>query len=78
MSCVAERLGMMYLGPLVMESLLFPNLSAYFERLEPALASTNPNLVERLEAQNCFGIAVVREKVITGALSSVRLTVALI
>lgn len=51
---------MMYLGPLVMESLLFPNLSAYFERLEPALASTNPNLVERLEAQNCFGIAVVR------------------
>lgn len=50
----------MYLGPLVMEGLLFPNLVQYYSRLEPALASSNPNLVERLEAQNCLGILVVR------------------
>ncbi|TYZ67839.1 hypothetical protein PybrP1_004919, partial [[Pythium] brassicae (nom. inval.)] len=50
--------GMMYLGPLVMEGLLFPNLAQYYSRLEPALASSNPNLVERLEAQNCLGILV--------------------
>lgn len=51
---------MMYLGPLVLESLLFPNLVQYCRRLEPALSSSNPNLVERLEAQNCLGILVVR------------------
>ncbi|GLD94587.1 hypothetical protein PINS_up003198 [Pythium insidiosum] len=50
--------GMMYLGPLVLENLLFPNLADYYRRLEPALASTNPNIVERLEAQNCLGILV--------------------
>uniref|UniRef100_K3WRX7 TATA box binding protein associated factor (TAF) histone-like fold domain-containing protein n=1 Tax=Globisporangium ultimum (strain ATCC 200006 / CBS 805.95 / DAOM BR144) TaxID=431595 RepID=K3WRX7_GLOUD len=50
--------GMMYLGPLVMEGLLFPNLAQYYSRLEPALSSSNPNLVERLEAQNCLGILV--------------------
>lgn len=57
---VAWCLGMMYLGPLVMEGLLFPNLAEYYSRLEPALSSSNPNLVERLEAQNCLGILVVR------------------
>jgi hypothetical protein len=51
--------GMLFLGPLVMESLLFPNLEKYYRRLEPALSSSNPNLVERLEAQNCLGILVV-------------------
>ncbi|RLN89885.1 hypothetical protein BBJ28_00005954 [Nothophytophthora sp. Chile5] len=51
-------LGMLFLGPLVMESLLFPNLARYYRRLEPALSSSNPNLVERLEAQNCLGILV--------------------
>ncbi|RLN21581.1 hypothetical protein BBI17_006990 [Phytophthora kernoviae] len=50
--------GMLFLGPLVMESLLFPNLEKYYRRLEPALSSSNPNLVERLEAQNCLGILV--------------------
>jgi len=50
---------MMYLGPLVMESLLFPNLSSYFSRLEPSMSSSNPNQAQRLEAQNCFGILVV-------------------
>ncbi|DAZ97466.1 TPA: hypothetical protein N0F65_009949 [Lagenidium giganteum] len=50
--------GILFLGPLAMEGLLFPNLSAYYSRLEPALSSSNPNLVERLEAQNCFGILV--------------------
>lgn len=50
--------GMMYLGPLVLENLLFPNLQQYYKRLEPALSSSNPNLVERLEAQNCLGILV--------------------
>lgn len=54
------RAGMLFLGPLVMESLLFPNLERYYRRLEPALSSSNPNLVERLEAQNCLGILVVR------------------
>ncbi|TDH73197.1 uncharacterized protein CCR75_003078 [Bremia lactucae] len=50
--------GMLFLGPLVMENLLFPNLERYYRRLEPALLSSNPNLVERLEAQNCLGILV--------------------
>ncbi|KAL7683551.1 putative TATA box binding protein associated factor (TAF) [Plasmopara halstedii] len=50
--------GMLFLGPLAMESLLFPNLERYYRRLEPALLSSNPNLVERLEAQNCLGILV--------------------
>ncbi|CAH0487472.1 unnamed protein product [Peronospora farinosa] len=50
--------GMLFLGPLVMESLLFPNLEGYYRRLEPAVSSSNPNLVERLEAQNCLGILV--------------------
>lgn len=55
---------MMYLGPLVMEGLLFPNLAQYYNRLEPALSSSNPNLVERLEAQNCLGILVVRARTV--------------
>ncbi|KAF4031358.1 TAF6 C-terminal HEAT repeat domain [Phytophthora infestans] len=50
--------GMLFLGPLVMESLLFPHLEKYYRRLEPALSSSNPNLVQRLEAQNCLGILV--------------------
>ncbi|OWZ16660.1 Transcription initiation factor TFIID subunit 6 [Phytophthora megakarya] len=50
--------GMLFLGPLVMENLLFPNLEKYYRRLEPALSSSNPNLIERLEAQNCLGILV--------------------
>lgn len=50
----------MYLGPLVMEKLLFPNLPMYYKRLEPALNSSNPDLIQRLEAQNCLGTLVVR------------------
>ncbi|TMW68467.1 hypothetical protein Poli38472_005935 [Pythium oligandrum] len=50
--------GMMYLGPLVLENLLFPNLEQYLKRLQPALSSSNANVVERLEAQNCLGILV--------------------
>lgn len=57
---------MMYLGPLVLESLLFPNLKQYCRRLEPALSASNPNLVERLEAQNCLGILVVRSPLCCG------------
>jgi transcription initiation factor TFIID subunit 6 len=53
--------GIMNLGPLVMEILLFPNLTKYFTRLEPAMACSNSNLIERLEAQNCFGILVVSQ-----------------
>lgn len=50
--------GIMFLGPLAMEGLLFPNLSQYYRRLEPALSISNSNLIERLEAHNCFGILV--------------------
>ncbi|CCI40729.1 unnamed protein product [Albugo candida] len=50
--------GLMYLGPLVMEKLLFPNLPMYYKRLEPALNSSNPDLIQRLEAQNCLGTLV--------------------
>ena len=51
--------GMLFLGPLVMESLLFLNLEGYYRRLEPAVSFFNPDLVEILEAQNCLGILVV-------------------
>ena len=50
---------MLFLGPLVMESLLFLNLEGYYRRLEPAVSFFNPDLVEILEAQNCLGILVV-------------------
>jgi transcription initiation factor TFIID subunit 6 len=53
-------LGLMHLGPLVMERLLFPYVHKYFQAyLEPALEPGNPNPVQRLEAQHCFGVLVV-------------------
>ncbi|OQS05221.1 transcription initiation factor TFIID subunit 6 [Thraustotheca clavata] len=51
-------LGLMYLGPLVMERLLFPHLTKYLEALLPCFAPSNSNQVLRLEAQNCFGVLV--------------------
>ncbi|KDO28746.1 hypothetical protein SPRG_19960 [Saprolegnia parasitica CBS 223.65] len=50
--------GLMYLGPLVMERLLFPHLAAYLAVLTPCFAPSNSNQVQRLEAQNCHGILV--------------------
>ncbi|KAF0699684.1 Aste57867_9761 [Aphanomyces stellatus] len=48
--------GCLYLGPLVMETLLFPHVASYLARLEPTMSPTNPNLVQRLEALHCVGI----------------------
>ena len=64
-------IGMMYLGPLCMECLLFPTMASYVSALEdilyPDLDSSamlennnNHNPVRKLEAQYCFGILVVR------------------
>ena len=50
---------MLFLGPLVMESLLIPNEEGYYRRMEPAVLSFNADLVEILEAHNCLGILVV-------------------
>ncbi|OQR84460.1 transcription initiation factor TFIID subunit 6 [Achlya hypogyna] len=51
-------LGLMYLGPLVMERLLFPHLTTYLATLQPCFAASNTNQVQRLEAHNCHGILV--------------------
>ncbi|ETV98945.1 hypothetical protein, variant 1 [Aphanomyces invadans] len=48
--------GCLYLGPLVMESLLFPHIATYLRRLDPVLSPKNPNLVQRLEALHCVGM----------------------
>ncbi|KAH9093789.1 hypothetical protein Ae201684P_016411 [Aphanomyces euteiches] len=48
--------GCLYLGPLVMETLLFPHVTTYLTRLEPIMSPSNPNHVQRLEALHCVGM----------------------
>ena len=58
---------MLFLSPLVMESLLFLNLEVYHRRFVPAVSSSNPDLVEILEAHKCLGILVISNFCCSGA-----------
>ncbi len=50
--------GLGKMGPLVVQSLLLPNMVAYLNLLLPELTAANP--IKRLEANKCYGALLVR------------------